>query len=188
MGTGPRADHRRAVRRQPALPAIHRGDHDGRGDPGRRNQPLPFAAAAALLAGVAALMSAVAARTTVKPIFRRRRCPRRGLPSLSSSSPSGAVQPRKSFLFLAFASLSGRPETSLKVVAAGLPRASGRTPPVVRALLAPALVSLFGRWNWWLPVWAVRPLGVPPCPARTGSRPAARRRKPAGPHPVSPVR
>jgi MMPL family len=22
---------------------------------------------------------------------------------------------------------------------------------VVRALLAPALVSLFGRWNWWLP-------------------------------------
>ena len=30
------------------------------------------------------------------------------------------VQPRKSFLFLAFASLSGRPETGLKVVAAGL--------------------------------------------------------------------
>jgi uncharacterized membrane protein YdfJ with MMPL/SSD domain len=58
----------------------------------------------------------------------------------------------QSFLFLAFASLSSRPETSLKVVAAGLPRASGRTPPVVRALLAPALVSLFGRWNWWLPV------------------------------------
>ena len=22
---------------------------------------------------------------------------------------------------------------------------------VVRALLVPALVSLFGKWNWWLP-------------------------------------
>jgi len=31
---------------------------------------------------------------------------------------------------------------------------------VIRALLVPALVSLFGRWNWWLPAWAARPLGV----------------------------
>jgi RND superfamily putative drug exporter len=37
---------------------------------------------------------------------------------------------------------------------------------VVRALLVPALVSLFGHWNWWLPRWAARPLGVPPSPAR----------------------
>ena len=27
---------------------------------------------------------------------------------------------------------------------------------IVRALLVPALVSLFGRWNWWLPSWAAR--------------------------------
>jgi RND superfamily putative drug exporter len=24
------------------------------------------------------------------------------------------------------------------------------------------LVSLFGRWNWWLPAWAARPLRVEP--------------------------
>jgi RND superfamily putative drug exporter len=24
---------------------------------------------------------------------------------------------------------------------------------VIRALLVPALVSLMGRWNWWLPGW-----------------------------------
>jgi len=27
-------------------------------------------------------------------------------------------------------------------------------------LLVPSLVSLFGRWNWWLPVWMARVLGV----------------------------
>ena len=38
---------------------------------------------------------------------------------------------------------------------------------VVRALIVPALVTLFGRWNWWLgPRWA-RTLRVAP------SRPAA---------------
>ena len=35
---------------------------------------------------------------------------------------------------------------------------------VVRALLVPALVSLFGRWNWWLPGWAAALLRVPPSP------------------------
>jgi RND superfamily putative drug exporter len=29
----------------------------------------------------------------------------------------------------------------------------------------PALVSLFGRWNWWLPAWAARLLRVAPSPA-----------------------
>ena len=32
----------------------------------------------------------------------------------------------------------------------------------MRALLVPALVSLFGRWNWWLPPWAARPVRVEP--------------------------
>jgi len=33
-------------------------------------------------------------------------------------------------------------------------------------LLVPALVSLFGRWNWWLPRWPARILRVQPSAAR----------------------
>jgi len=33
---------------------------------------------------------------------------------------------------------------------------------VVRMLLAPALVALFGRWNWWLPTVPARLLRVQP--------------------------
>jgi RND superfamily putative drug exporter len=29
---------------------------------------------------------------------------------------------------------------------------------VIRALIVPAVISLMGRWNWWLPSWAARPL------------------------------
>jgi RND superfamily putative drug exporter len=69
-------------------------------------------------------------------------------------------------LFAAFASLAAGPETTLKVFATGLGAGILLDATVVRALLVPALVSLFGRWNWWLPAWAARPLGVPPSPAR----------------------
>ena len=33
---------------------------------------------------------------------------------------------------------------------------------VVRSLLLPAFVSVLGRWNWWMPVWAARILRVEP--------------------------
>jgi hypothetical protein len=68
-------------------------------------------------------------------------------------------------LFAAFASLAAGPQTTLKVFATGLGAGVLLDATVVRALLVPALVSLFGRWNWWLPAWAARPLGVPPSPA-----------------------
>jgi putative drug exporter of the RND superfamily len=77
-------------------------------------------------------------------------------------------------LFLAFASLASGPETTLKVFASGLGAGILLDATVVRALLAPALVSLFGRWNWWLPAWAARPLRVAPSPAlpeKEGTRP-----------------
>ncbi|HZU78948.1 MAG TPA: MMPL family transporter [Acidimicrobiales bacterium] len=54
-------------------------------------------------------------------------------------------------LFLAFASLASAPDTDLKVLATGLGAGILLDATVVRALLVPALVSLFGRWNWWLP-------------------------------------
>jgi RND superfamily putative drug exporter len=67
-------------------------------------------------------------------------------------------------LFLAFASLASAPMTDLKVFATGLGLGVLLDATVIRALLVPALVSLFGRWNWWLPGWAARALRVRPAP------------------------
>jgi RND superfamily putative drug exporter len=63
-------------------------------------------------------------------------------------------------LFLAFGSLASAPETDIKVLATGLGAGILLDATVVRALLVPALVSLFGRWNWWLPHPMARALGV----------------------------
>jgi putative drug exporter of the RND superfamily len=39
---------------------------------------------------------------------------------------------------------------------------------VIRALIVPAVISLMGRWNWWLPPWPARLLRVEPSlPPRT---------------------
>jgi putative drug exporter of the RND superfamily len=68
-------------------------------------------------------------------------------------------------LFLAFASLASAPDTDVKVLAVGLGVGILLDATVVRALLVPALVSLFGRWNWWLPDQMARVLGVRVAPA-----------------------
>ena len=39
----------------------------------------------------------------------------------------------------------------MKVLATGLAAGILLDATVIRALLVPAVVSLFGRWNWWLP-------------------------------------
>jgi RND superfamily putative drug exporter len=54
-------------------------------------------------------------------------------------------------LFLAFASLASAPNTDIKVLATALGAGVLLDATVVRALLVPALVSVFGGWNWWLP-------------------------------------
>ena len=54
-------------------------------------------------------------------------------------------------LFLAFAALASGPETDVKILATGLAAGILLDATVIRALLVPAVVSLFGRWNWWLP-------------------------------------
>ena len=59
-------------------------------------------------------------------------------------------------LFFAFAALSTAPETDVKVMATALGAGILLDATVVRALLVPALVALFGRWNWWLPRRASR--------------------------------
>jgi RND superfamily putative drug exporter len=54
-------------------------------------------------------------------------------------------------LALAFLSLSSGPQTDIKVFATGLGFGILLDATVVRMLLVPALVSLFGQWNWYLP-------------------------------------
>jgi RND superfamily putative drug exporter len=54
-------------------------------------------------------------------------------------------------LFLAFAALAAGPNVPIKVFATGMAVGILLDATVVRALLVPALVSLLGRWNWWLP-------------------------------------
>lgn len=65
-------------------------------------------------------------------------------------------------LFFAFVALASAPGTDIKVFATALGFGILLDATLVRALLVPALVSLFGRWNWWLPVWAAKPLRVEP--------------------------
>jgi RND superfamily putative drug exporter len=65
-------------------------------------------------------------------------------------------------LFLAFASMAYAPDTTVKVFATGLAAGIILDATVIRALLVPAVVSLFGRWNWWLPERPARLLRVEP--------------------------
>ncbi|HYK30141.1 MAG TPA: MMPL family transporter [Streptosporangiaceae bacterium] len=67
-------------------------------------------------------------------------------------------------LFLAMAALASAPYTFLKIFATGVGAGILLDATVVRSLLVPAIVSLLGRWNWWLPDWAARLLRVAPSP------------------------
>ena len=72
-------------------------------------------------------------------------------------------------LMLGFLSMSTGPQTDLKVLATGLGAGILIDAVVVRCLLVPALVALFGRANWWLPAALARVLRVPgPAGAVTG--------------------
>jgi RND superfamily putative drug exporter len=70
-------------------------------------------------------------------------------------------------LFLAFTSMAAAPDTETKIAATGLAAGILLDATVIRALIVPAVVSLMGRWNWWLPSWPARLLRVDPSlPAR----------------------
>jgi RND superfamily putative drug exporter len=64
-------------------------------------------------------------------------------------------------LFFALASLSTANSITVRQIAAGLAAGVLLDAVVVRMLLLPALVSLFGKWNWWMPTWAARLLRLP---------------------------
>jgi putative drug exporter of the RND superfamily len=64
-------------------------------------------------------------------------------------------------LMLSFLSMSTGPQTDLKILATGLGAGILIDAVVVRCLLVPALVALFGKANWWLPSSLARVLRIP---------------------------
>jgi RND superfamily putative drug exporter len=74
-------------------------------------------------------------------------------------------------LFLTFVAMASGPQTDVKILATGLAAGILLDATVIRALLVPAVVSLLGRWNWWMPAGLARVLRVKPSPvaaAETG--------------------
>src|SRR6185437_16383483 len=64
-------------------------------------------------------------------------------------------------LMLSFVSMSTGPMTDLKILATGLGTGILVDAVVVRCLLVPAMVALFGKANWWLPSGLARVLRIP---------------------------
>jgi RND superfamily putative drug exporter len=67
-------------------------------------------------------------------------------------------------LGLSFAAFSGTPGTEAKMFALALGGGILIDATIIRGVLTPAAVAIFGRWNWWLPEWAARLLRVEPSP------------------------
>jgi RND superfamily putative drug exporter len=64
-------------------------------------------------------------------------------------------------LMLSFVSMSTGPMTDLKILATGLGTGILVDAVVVRCLLVPAMVALFGKANWWMPGWLAAALRIP---------------------------
>jgi putative drug exporter of the RND superfamily len=67
--------------------------------------------------------------------------------------------------------MSTGPQTDLKILATGLGAGILIDAVIIRCLLVPAMVALFGRANWWLPGELARLLRVPAV-SRQAPRPA----------------
>jgi putative drug exporter of the RND superfamily len=65
-------------------------------------------------------------------------------------------------LALTFVAMASSPGTDLKMFATGLAAGILLDATVIRALIVPAVITLMGRWNWWLPTWPARLLRVEP--------------------------
>ncbi|MCU1622011.1 MAG: MmpL protein [Frankiales bacterium] len=63
-------------------------------------------------------------------------------------------------LFLAFIALSSGPNTDLKLFSTALGFGILLDATIVRSLLVPALISLFGEWNWYMPSWCAKVLRI----------------------------
>jgi putative drug exporter of the RND superfamily len=72
-------------------------------------------------------------------------------------------------LGLAFVAFSFTPGTEAKIFALALGGGILIDATIIRGILAPAVVAVLGRWNWWLPDWAARILRVEPSPVEPSS-------------------
>ncbi|WP_432019818.1 MMPL family transporter [Streptomyces sp. 1222.5] len=88
----------------------------------------------------------------------------RGIGHTGRLVTSGAL-----ILFLAFVALGGVPQTDVKILSTGLAAGIILDATVIRGVLAPALVSLFGGLNWWLPTPVRRLLRITPIRPHTNS-------------------
>jgi putative drug exporter of the RND superfamily len=70
-------------------------------------------------------------------------------------------------LFPSFAAMASGPDTQVKMMATGLAAGILLDATVIRALIVPAVISLMGKWNWWLPRRPARLLRVEPSRLRT---------------------
>ena len=64
-------------------------------------------------------------------------------------------------LAVSFLTLSSNPNQLVKIVATALAFGIVIDAAVIRTLLVPALISLMGRWNWWMPAPLARLLRIP---------------------------
>jgi putative drug exporter of the RND superfamily len=87
---------------------------------------------------------------------------------------------------LSFLSMSTGPQTDLKILATGLGAGILVDAVVIRCLLVPAMVALFGRANWWLPAPMARLLRVPA--AVRPAVPTAERNAAPADHVLAPLR
>jgi RND superfamily putative drug exporter len=78
-----------------------------------------------------------------------------GLARTGKLVTSGAL-----ILALAFLVLSSTPGYEVKSLAIGLAAGIIFDATVIRALLVPALMKLFGDWNWWMPRWIATSLRI----------------------------
>jgi RND superfamily putative drug exporter len=74
-------------------------------------------------------------------------------------------------LMFAFFVLSTGPGTDIKQFGIGLAAGIIFDATVIRALLVPSLMTMMGRWNWWLPDWAARLLRTRPSAPAPEARP-----------------
>jgi len=92
----------------------------------------------------------------------------RGIGHTGRLVTSGAL-----ILCLAFIALGGVPVTDVKILSTGLAAGIIIDATIIRGVLAPALVALLGRANWWLPRPAARLLHTTPLTAgKTHDSPA----------------